>query len=137
MDSAKLNFPVACASLCFLMADQTAALLRELPSIDYLLKHARCEALMTRYNREYVMQQCRAVLDRMRFEIRQNQGGAVDVGEATILDRLEERIRVDSRPGHIRVVNATGTILHTNLGRALLSQAAIEAMVEVADHPIN
>jgi L-seryl-tRNA(Ser) seleniumtransferase len=119
------------------MADQTANLLRELPSIDYLLKHARCEALMTRYNREYVAQQCRAVLDRMRLEIRQNHGGAVDVGEERILDRIEERIIAGSRPGHVRVVNATGTLLHTNLGRALLPQAAIDAMVEVAGQPIN
>ena len=47
------------------------------------------------------------------------------------------QIELESRPGHIRVVNATGTILHTNLGRALLSQAAIDAMVAVAGNPIN
>ena len=41
------------------MADQTATLLRELPSIDRLLNHARCAALLTRYNRDYVTQQCR------------------------------------------------------------------------------
>jgi L-seryl-tRNA(Ser) seleniumtransferase len=119
------------------MADQTASLLRELPSIDYLLKHARCDALLTRYNREYVTQQCRAVIDQIRLEIRQNRGAMIDVGEEMILSRIENRILVDSRPGHIRVINATGTILHTNLGRALLSPAAIDAMVEVADHPIN
>jgi L-seryl-tRNA(Ser) seleniumtransferase len=118
------------------MADQTANLLRELPSIDYLLKHGRCEALLTRYNREYVTQHCRAVIDQMRLEIRQSRG-VIDVGDDSILDRIEHRIFVDSRPGHVRVVNATGTILHTNLGRALLSRPAIDAMVEVADHPIN
>ena len=119
------------------MADQTANLLRELPSIDYLLKHSRCEALLACYNREYVIQHCRAVIDQMRLEIRQQRGGSIDLGEASILDRIENRIFLDSRPGHRRVVNATGTVLHTNLGRALLSQPAIDAMVEVADHPIN
>jgi len=119
------------------MADQTANLLRELPSIDYLLKHSRCEALLARYNREYVIHHCRAVIDQMRLEIRQQRGGSIDLGDASILDRIENRIFLDSRPGHRCVVNATGTVLHTNLGRALLSQAAINAMVEVADHPIN
>jgi L-seryl-tRNA(Ser) seleniumtransferase len=119
------------------MADQTAQLLRELPSIDSLLKHSRCEALLTRYNREYVAQQCRAVIDRLRGEIREARNRAVDVSEETILDRIEAQIALDGRPGHVRVVNATGTILHTNLGRALLCQAAVDAMMEVADHPIN
>jgi len=68
---------------------------------------------------------------------RQQRGGSIDLGDASILDRIENRIFLDSRPGHRCVVNATGTVLHTNLGRALLSQTAIDAMVEVADHPIN
>lgn len=134
---AMLNFPTPYASLCLLMADQTAHLLRELPSIDHLLKHPRCEALLQRYNREYVTQQCRGVIDRMREEIRQNRGATVDVDQERIVDRIDMQIRRDSQSGHVRVVNATGTILHTNLGRALLAQAAVDAMIEVADHPIN
>jgi L-seryl-tRNA(Ser) seleniumtransferase len=118
------------------MADQTANLLRELPSIDRLLKHVRCESLLTRYNREYVIEHCRGVLDEIRAEIRQG-GRATDLSEESILERIQNRIFIDGQPGHTRVVNATGTILHTNLGRALLSQAAIDAIVAVADHPIN
>src|SRR5436190_18477032 len=132
-----LNLLLPCVNLIFSMADQTATLLRELPSIDRLLKHARCEALLTRYNREYVIEQCRAVLDQIRGEIRQGHGQTIDLGEDTIIARLDMRIVTDSQPSHRRVVNATGTILHTNLGRALLSQAAIDAMLAVADHPIN
>ena len=116
------------------MADQTATLLRELPSIDRLLNH--CDSLLTRYNREYITEQCRSVLDEVRAEIRQG-GRAIAVNEESIIERLENRIFIDTRPGHIRVINATGTILHTNLGRALLSRAAIDAMVAVAGHPIN
>ena len=131
-----LNLLLPCVNLIFPMADQTATLLRELPSIDRLLKHPRCEALLARYNREYVAEQCRAVLERLRAEIRRG-GRAVELNEDAIIERIESAIFIDSQPGHIRVVNATGTILHTNLGRALLPRAAIEAMLEVADHPIN
>jgi len=118
------------------MADQTANLLRELPSIDRLLKHVHCESLLTRYAREYVTEQCRLVLDQLRAEIRQGSR-TIDLGEESIIERIENCIVTDSQPGHTRVVNATGTILHTNLGRALLSRAAIDAMLAVADHPIN
>ena len=117
------------------MADPTATLLRELPSIDRLLNHARCAALLTRYNRDYVTQKCRAALDQLRANIR--QGKSQLLNDDAILDQVEAQIELESRPGHIRVVNATGTILHTNLGRALLSQAAIDAMVAVAGKPIN
>jgi L-seryl-tRNA(Ser) seleniumtransferase len=118
------------------MTDQTATLLRELPSIDRLLKHPRCEALLAGYNREYVTEQSRAVIEQIRGEIRRG-GHTVDLSEDAIIERIESAIYIDSQPGHRRVVNATGTILHTNLGRALLSRAAIEAMLAVADHPIN
>ena len=135
--SHEVEFPdLVCKSLD-LMADQTANLLRELPSIDYLLKHARCESLLSRYNREHVTRQCRMVIEQLRIEMRQSRGAAVEVDEDHIIDRIENRILADSRPGHVRVVNATGTILHTNLGRALLSRPAINGMVEVAGHPVN
>jgi len=117
------------------MADQTATLLRELPSIDRLLNHARCAALLTRYNRDYVTQKCRDALELVRTNIRQGKGQALN--DDAILDQVEAQIELESRPGHIRVVNATGTILHTNLGRALLSQPAIDAILAVAGNPIN
>ena len=117
------------------MADPTASLLRELPSIDRLLNHARCATLLSRFNRDYVTQKCRDALDRARLEIRQGNGPLIN--DDAILEQVENRIVAESLPGHIRVVNATGTILHTNLGRALLSQAAIDAMLAVAGNPIN
>lgn len=117
------------------MPEPATHLLRELPSVDRLLKHARCEVLLTRFNREYVTQKCRHVLDDLRAQIRQAGNPAID--EESVLTRVEQRIAADSQPGHIRVINATGTILHTNLGRALLSQPAIEAMTAVAGHFVN
>ncbi len=120
------------------MTEPVTNLLREIPSVDRLLKHVRCEVLLTRYNRDYVTQKCREVLEQLRLEIRHDKSfppGAIE--DDAVITRVEASIHADSAPGHVRVVNATGTILHTNLGRALLPQVAIDAMTEVAGYPIN
>ena len=120
------------------MTEPMTNLLREIPSVDRLLKHVRCEALLARYNRDYITQKCREVLDRLRAEIRRDGSLSTgDIEDEAVIKRLEATIRTESVPGHVRVVNATGTILHTNLGRALLPQAAIDAMTAVAGSPVN
>ncbi len=113
-------------------------LLRELPSVDRLLGHARTEVLLSRFSRLYVTRHCRDILDELRTEIR--QGGSItarELSEAAILARLESRIASERELRLTRVVNATGTLLHTNLGRALLPQVAIDAIARVAGHPVN
>jgi L-seryl-tRNA(Ser) seleniumtransferase len=125
----------ACARLNFHMPEQAANLLRGIPSVDRLLKHPRCEILLTRYNRDYVTEKCREVIDQLRAAIRQGTGEVS--GDHTLIDRVESLIASESRPGHIRVINATGTILHTNLGRALLAPEAVEAMIAVSSYPVN
>lgn len=113
-------------------------LLRELPSVDRLLNHPRSHRLLERFNRNYITGKCRQALE----EIRQSllQGKALrpdDLQEEAILSQLENRISWESRPKLIPVVNATGTVLHTNLGRALLPQEAIEAISIAGAHPVN
>src|ERR1041384_4352523 len=114
------------------MTEAASNIFRGLPSVDRLLNHPRCAILLTRYNRDYVTEICRAVVDEARTQIRNARGQSGELSEATILSELEKRITRDSQPGHIRVVNASGTILHTNLGRAALPDAAVDAMTAVA-----
>jgi L-seryl-tRNA(Ser) seleniumtransferase len=112
--------------------------LRELPSVDRLLAHPRAQALLARFSRKYVLHHCRAILDELRREIgRGHQYGPGELGEEPILDRLQEALNLASDPGLTRVVNATGTILHTNLGRALLPQAAVEAVGRACSSAVN
>jgi L-seryl-tRNA(Ser) seleniumtransferase len=133
-----LNSTMAYANLNSLMTEQATNLLRELPSVDRLLKHPRCQALLARYNRDYLIQKCRDALDQARIEVRQGKSSAAGaVKDEAIAARVEAKIAAESQPGLVRVVNATGTILHTNLGRALLAQAAIDAVVAVAGSPVN
>jgi len=111
--------------------------LRELPAVSRLLAHPRTERLLARVNRELVVRTCREVLDELRRAMR--NGRAPDAAALeldAIVDRLEARIAAPSEGGLQRVVNATGTVLHTNLGRALLPQAAIDALLVAAAHPV-
>ena len=95
--------------------------LRDLPSVDRLLADPR----LAGQPRELVTTAARGALDRARDEIRAGRapGPLVDA----VLDDLE-RLR---RPALRRVLNATGVVAHTNLGRAPLADAAIARVVEV------
>src|SRR5262245_17998905 len=110
-------------------------LLRELPSVDRLLSAPHAEVLLSRFNRSYVTTHCRAVLDELRSALR--QGKKVKIENDSIFNQLEQRIARDSQSKLHRVINATGTILHTNLGRAALAQSAIDALILAATQSIN
>ncbi len=103
--------------------------LRNLPSVDKVMGIDTVLAMATAYNREWVVNLVRQQLDEARRQIR--QGGeaptAADLAEAVC---HEIQSVAQSEPRH--VINATGVIIHTNLGRAPLSQAAVDAMVRAA-----
>ena len=116
----------------------SADLLREIPSVDRLLSHERALALLGMFSRRFVARQCREILDELRKSIRAGTPvSASDLQDDAILSRLERRTELASRPSILRVVNATGTILHTNLGRALLAAEAVDAIRLAADHHTN
>jgi L-seryl-tRNA(Ser) seleniumtransferase len=93
---------------------------RDLPSIDRLLHDARLAGLP----HELTLQAARAVLDEARRETR-NGGWTHTLADLPAL--VEERVRDAMRPRLKRVINASGVIIHTNLGRAPLSSAALQA----------
>ena len=112
--------------------------LRELPAVSRLLAHPRTERLLVRFNRDYVVRECREILEQLRRAAA--HGDELDPAalEAdAIVGALESRLGAAGTDGLQRVVNATGTVLHTNLGRALLPQAAMDALARAGTHPIN
>ena len=133
-----LNSTMAYANSNSLMTEQATNLLRELPSVDRLMKHPRCEALLARYNRDYLIQKCRERSIKPGLKSGKVKAPPEAQSETMRLPReWKRKSQRESQPGLVRVVNATGTILHTNLGRALLSQAAIDAVLGVAGCPVN
>jgi len=103
--------------------------LRKLPSVDTLLQHDDLTALSRRHSHQVVVEAIRTELDIARQQILSGHstGSEDDLAQAVIM-----RISADIRPSLQPVINATGVIIHTNLGRALLSQRAQAAMVQAA-----
>ncbi len=101
--------------------------LRELPSVDRLLQEA--DGLVAAYGRSLTAQAIRESLDAARTEIR---GGEQAPPAEELLARSETRLHSWLAPTLRPVINATGVIVHTNLGRAPLSAAAREAVQAVA-----
>ena len=101
-----------------------------LPSVDRVLRSEEGRALVTRYGRSLALAEIRAALARRRAE-----GGAVSI--AAIAEDGGRRLVALMRPSQRRVFNLTGTVLHTNLGRAPLPEEAIAAAVAAMRDPSN
>jgi L-seryl-tRNA(Ser) seleniumtransferase len=111
-------------------------LLRKLPAVDEILKEPRVQQWLQAYPRVLVLAAIRTVLDRKRSLIL-DAGGAKTVDDkslspAAILDEAGPVLEHLSEPSLQSVINATGVVVHTNLGRSILSKKAIERVVEAA-----
>ena len=103
--------------------------LRDLPSVEQLLKNA--DHLIKEFGRPLTLDALRMTLDesRARFKAKPEAGlPSID----DILAQAESRLTAWTSPTLLPVINATGVILHTNLGRAPLSTATIQSMNDVA-----
>ena len=109
-------------------------LYRKLPGVDELLREPGLAVVVSEEGKTAVADACRVVLDRLREEISAGRLDAAGVdlamsGMAVAVERqLRENLRYSLRP----LINATGVILHTNLGRAPLSAGALEHVRETA-----
>jgi L-seryl-tRNA(Ser) seleniumtransferase len=103
--------------------------LRELPSVDQLLQTHSAAELIARFGRPLSLQAIRTVVDEFRQQYR---SGDTLPGREDFLYRAQDKLETWTNPGMVTVINATGVILHTNLGRAPLSAAALQSVHNLA-----
>ena len=101
-----------------------------LPSVDRVLRAPAVAALTDRHGRQWVVAAVRDVLDELR-------GANANATDAEIAERCRARLEAQMRPSQRRVFNLTGTVLHTNLGRAPLPEEAVVATATALRDPTN
>jgi L-seryl-tRNA(Ser) seleniumtransferase len=111
-----------------------ADLFRELPSVDELLRRDGLRSLAHQFGHAETVEAARKFIEELRGRIAADSldeaalASSVEDAAAAIERRLQESLSYSLRP----VINGTGVILHTNLGRAPLGEAALQHVMEVA-----
>lgn len=109
--------------------------LREIPAVDEVLKSAKMQECARSYSKNLITQAVRDILTKMRADIIAGQKTdiSLDTIEKLVISHIEDILK----PSIKKIINASGTILHTNLGRAILCDSAVEAVKICAGHPVN
>ncbi|MGB7601227.1 MAG: L-seryl-tRNA(Sec) selenium transferase [Candidatus Sulfotelmatobacter sp.] len=112
----------------------SSELFRKLPSVDDVVRVPAIAKLSENYGHDSVVDAARVVLARLRHEITTKllDDRGLDLALSGLPDAVEQQLRQSLRYSLCAVINATGVVLHTNLGRAPLSEDAIEHIRETA-----
>jgi len=102
---------------------------RSLPSVEKVLQREEMKILSDAYGRQLTLMATRKVLDEARQQLLQTQRFFT---EDTLIRSIEDYLIAMTSPSLITVINASGVIIHTNLGRAPLSREAMQAAYQVA-----
>lgn len=104
-----------------------------LPSVDRLLGSAHAQQWIADVGHTAVVKAVRATLNDIRLQLKAGQ--LTEVSEAALLRHCASRLDRSLQPSLRAVINLTGTVLHTNLGRALLPREILQQLSETLCHP--
>jgi len=117
-------------------ADNNQANLRHLPKVHALLETESARALLAAFPRSVVLDEVRAEVDALRQKVLAGEA-ASPFDEADIFAAIRWRFEAKGLLRLRRVINATGIVIHTNMGRAPMPEAAVEAVTNVARNYSN
>jgi L-seryl-tRNA(Ser) seleniumtransferase len=117
-----------------MLQDEKKELFQKIPAVDRLLNSSLLVKLMARYPRSLVLQAIHQVLEEIRQEIKARDGfqDASKLSVESVSGRIGERLEILDRPSLKPLINATGIVVHTNLGRSLLAEKVLQKFGPVA-----
>jgi L-seryl-tRNA(Ser) seleniumtransferase len=108
-----------------------------IPSLDRLLNQPALEELLAHHGRTQVKSALRAHLDDLRRAALSGSLNPASLGDDHVAAALEQKLGAVTKPYLRPVFNLTGTVLHTNLGRAVLPAEAVRAVTQAMSMPVN
>ncbi len=115
--------------------------LRKLSSVDEILQLSAIQVLVESYPRAVVVKAIRTVIDELRQAILLNKESTeldkLDLDPENLVPLISQMVEKSMSPRLKRVINATGVVIHTNLGRSILSSLAADAVADAAKHYSN
>lgn len=114
--------------------DTKQSLLRQLPAISTILQHERIKSLEASHTHLIVAEAASDVVQGIReiIMLKGEQAETEEIGLERVIEMVVRKVGEKTRPNLKRVINATGIVLHTNLGRAVLARPAVQAIIDVA-----
>lgn len=118
---------------------QKKNLFRLIPKVDEILEYDKIKELLEHMPRKLVVDSIREEIDSLRKDIMENKVDEEEVNRRNemLVELVLERANKKASYKLKRVVNATGVILHTNLGRALINKEVMENVVDIASNYSN
>ena len=110
---------------------------KDLPSVDRLLREPVVAQLVAEHGHSCVAQQVRLLVDDLRSRVLQGTLEASEVGAEALSAAVQQRVAGRLAPRMRNVLNLTGTVIHTNLGRALLADEALAHLLKMMSGPNN
>ena len=103
-----------------------------LPGIDHILELAKTDPLFEDVPKSILVRSSRFVVETLRTDILLSKEGATEkkVSDVSVLEMVKNHVKKALSPNLIRVINATGVVVHTNLGRRHPSSSSIQTLVD-------
>jgi len=118
-------------------SDTATVRTQDLPAVDRLLRLPAAQALLAEHGHTLVAGEARALLDRLRSRALAGALPAAELSACALADALSQAVSDRLAPRLRRVFNLTGTVIHTNLGRALLADSALQQVLACMAGPNN
>ena len=119
--------------------DRQQDLLRKLPGVDHILEYAHQDAFFDGITKSVLVMSARMVIESLRQGILDQNSVITEqyLERDQVMQALKGQVAQVMRPNLKRVINATGVVVHTNLGRSLLADEVCENLIELAKHYSN